>query len=148
MYSFLKNHVLTCQVCQEAKRPIHPDKIPIQPTPMARPFARWIMDCHGPFPESLEPESDSQKPKCYVIAFIDQSTLWPELCAVADITAPTIVHAIFDNIIARFGLSNSMVLQSDSASNFTTQLTKAFCETFGVKQNFSAPYHPQPNSKV
>jgi hypothetical protein len=52
MYPFLRNHVLTCQVCQEAKRPIHADKIPSLPTPMARPFSRWLVDVHGPFPES------------------------------------------------------------------------------------------------
>jgi hypothetical protein len=98
MYPFLRNHVLTCQVCQEAKRPIHPDKTPMQPTPMARPFARWIMDCHGPFPESLEPDSDPKKPKRYVIAFIDQCTLWPELCAVADITATTVIRAILTTL--------------------------------------------------
>jgi hypothetical protein len=38
MYQFLREHVLTCQVCQEAKRPTHPQQIPIQATPMAKPF--------------------------------------------------------------------------------------------------------------
>jgi hypothetical protein len=61
------------------------------------------MDCRGFFPESLEPDSDPKKPKRYVIAFIGQCTLWPELCAVSDITAPTVIRTIFDNIVTRFG---------------------------------------------
>jgi transposase InsO family protein/O-acetyl-ADP-ribose deacetylase (regulator of RNase III) len=148
MYPFLRNHVLTCQVCQEAKRPIHADKTPLLPTPMARPFCRWIADIHGPYPESFESENDAQKPKRYVIAFIDQCTLWPELCAVVDITAATFIRAMFDHVISRFGVPHNLVLQSDNGSNFTAQLTKAFCETFGVKQKFSSPYHPEPNSKI
>jgi hypothetical protein len=86
MYQFLREHVLTCQVCQEVKRPTHPPQVPLQATPMARPFARWIMDCHGPFSDSPDANSDPKKPNRYVIAFIDQCTLWPELCAVPDIT--------------------------------------------------------------
>jgi hypothetical protein len=82
MYSFLKEHVLTCQVCQEAKWPIHSQKTPLQATTMARPYSRWIMDCHGPFPDSLDSDSDPTKSKRYVLAFIDQCILSPELCAV------------------------------------------------------------------
>jgi transposase InsO family protein len=148
MYPFLRNHVLTCQVCQEAKRPIHADKIPLLPTPIARPFSHWVADIHGPYPESIESENDAQKPKRYVLAFIDQITLWPELVAVSDITAATVIRAMFDHVISRFGVPKNFVLQTDNGSAFIAQLTKAFCDTFGVKQSFSSPYHPQPNSKI
>jgi transposase InsO family protein len=59
-----------------------------------------------------------------------------------------VICTIFDNILTRFGVPHGLILQSNNASNFIAKLPKLFCETFGVKQNFSSPYHPQPNSKV
>jgi transposase InsO family protein len=148
MYQFLREHVLTCQVCQQAKRPTHPQQIPIQATPMARPLCRWLCDFHGPFPNSLDANSDPKRPNRYVIALVDQCTLWVELCAVPDVTAQTVVRTLFDNIVSRYGVPSQMVIQSDNGSAFIAKLTKLFCDTFGIHQNFSTPFHPQPNSKV
>jgi hypothetical protein len=115
---------------------------------MARPFARWIMDCHGPFSDSPDVNSDPKRPNRYVIAFIHQRTLWPELCAVPDITAQIVIRTLFYHNVTRYGVPFGMILQSDNASNFTAKLTKLFCDTIGAHQNFCTSYHPQPNSKV
>jgi hypothetical protein len=34
MFTFLRNHVITCLVCQQVKRPIHPGKIPLSSLPV------------------------------------------------------------------------------------------------------------------
>jgi hypothetical protein len=49
---------------------------------------------YGPFPDSIHANSDPAKPNRYVITFIDQRTLWPELCAVSDITAQTVIRTL------------------------------------------------------
>jgi hypothetical protein len=63
MYAFLKEHVFTCQICQEAKRPVHPDRVPLLPLPNPKPLTYWIADFHGPFPPSCEEGEDSENAK-------------------------------------------------------------------------------------
>jgi hypothetical protein len=48
MFNFLRNHANTCLVCQQAKRPIHPGKIPLFSLPVPHTCARWHLDHHGP----------------------------------------------------------------------------------------------------
>jgi hypothetical protein len=81
MFTFLRNHVNTCLVCQQAKRPIHPGKIPLSSLPVPPPCTRWHLDHHGPMPQS--------NGKRYILVLIDSSSMWPELVPVEDTSAET-----------------------------------------------------------
>lgn len=141
MYTFLHNHVATCLKCQMGKNPAHPTKSPIGALPTAAPGERWIIDHHGPYVAS----GNGMR---YVLVIIDSASMWPELIATADTSAETVVQALFDNVVSRYGFPREISLQSDNGSGFIAKLTQLFCKTFGVKQYFSTPYHPQPQAKV
>jgi O-acetyl-ADP-ribose deacetylase (regulator of RNase III) len=79
---------------------------------------------------------------------MDVSSLWVELIPCKDTSADTTVTAIFDNIIARYGLPKEISILSDNAAAFTSRLTAAFCKTFGIKQLFSSPQHSTINHRV
>ena len=141
MYTFLYDHVRTCVKCQMIKKPTHPIKVPVGELPVLPPCSAWVADVHGPFPTT----PDKKK---YVVAFICSASQWVELFAVADATAETIVQCMFDGIISRYGVPRQMSIQSDNGSGFIAKLTSLFCKTFRIKQSFSSPYHPEPQSKV
>lgn len=140
MYTFLREFVLTCLDCQRCKRPIHPNQTPMGALPVTKPCSRWFMDFHGPFPEV--------EGKRYILVLICGTSGWPEVIATKDTKAETVVSAIFDNIVTRFGVPRNLTLQSDNGSGFIAQLSRLFCKTFGIKQYFTSPYNAQANSRV
>ncbi|HSN23100.1 MAG TPA: RNase H-like domain-containing protein, partial [Methylomicrobium sp.] len=140
MYKFLHDHVVTCEACQKAKRPVHAGKNPIISLPVAPVCSRWHADYHGPLPESEGCR--------YILVIIDSTSMWPELIAVADTTAETFVRAFYDVVIARFGVPKELTLLTDNGSAFTSKLTSLFCKTFGIKQCFCTPYHQQTNARA
>src|SRR5208282_4272431 len=140
MYTYLKAHVLTCKECQFCKRPIGTHKANLTSLPVPRPLVRWHLDFHGPFPESCGYK--------YILCMIDSTSMWPELIATKDCTAETVAAAIFDNIVARFGLPRGISLLTDNGSAFNSKLAAAFCKTFNIKQFFTSPHQPQTNSRA
>ena len=141
MHAFLREHVLSCFECQTAKHPVHPDQPPALSLPVPPPTVRWHLDFHGPFPVS-------DVNKRYILVLIDSTSMWPELVATDNLSAETAVSAIFDNIIARFGLPRGISLLTDNGSAFISKFTALFCKTFGIGQFFTTPSHPQTNSRA
>src|SRR5208282_423382 len=140
MYTFLKAHVLTCKECQVCKRVVGVPKVPITSLPVPIPCTRWHLDFHGSFPESSGFK--------YILCMIDSTSMWPELIATKDCTAETVASAIFDNIVARFGLPRGISVLTDNGSAFISMLAKAFCKAFNIKQFFTSPHHPQTNVRA
>jgi transposase InsO family protein len=140
MFTFLRNHVNTCLVCQQAKRPIHPGKIPLSSLPVPPPCTRWHLDHHGPMPES--------NGKRYILVLIDSSSMWPELVPVEDTSAETTFRALFDHVISRFGLPRGISVLTDNGSAFISKLAALFCKTFGIRRHFTTPQHAQSNSRA
>jgi transposase InsO family protein len=140
MYVHLSNYVNTCLACQRGKRPVHPNKTPVGTLPVATPLTRWTIDFHGPFPKSQE--------MSYILTCIDSSSGWCELISTKDITARTVIQALHDNIITRYGVPRNLLIQSDNGSSFCASLTRLFCKTYKIKQYFTGPYNPQANARV
>ena len=140
MYVFLRDHVLTCLQCQQAKRPINQGSAPIISLPVPLPTTRWHLDHHGPFPMS--------QGKRYILVLIDSTSMWPELIAVEDTSAETVVRALFDHVIARHGVPSGLSVLTDNGSAFISKLAKLTCQTFGIKQYFTAPYNPRTNARA
>jgi hypothetical protein len=132
-YAFIKQHVITCLECQQAKQAVHKPQVPILPLGTPQINSIFVADHHGPLVES-----DGKK---YVLTIVDETSLWVELVAVASCDAQTFVNAFFDHVIARHGCPYGIVLRTDNGSAFISQVSKAFCESFGIKQVFSSPYH-------
>jgi hypothetical protein len=140
MYAFLREHVLTCLDYQQAKRPVHPDKTPIVSLPVPAPANRWHLDFHGPLPES--------EGRRHILVLIDSTSMWPELIPVEDTSAETAVRALFDNVVARFGMPREISALTDNGSAFISKLANLTCKTFGIKQYFTTPFHPQTNARA
>ena len=138
-YAFLKEHVLTCKTCQQVQD-TGSQPAPIQSLPVVPPLMRWSLDFHGPFEES--------NGKKYVLTAICSTAMWPELVAVENTSAETVVRALFDNIVARYGLPNGITFLSDNGSAFISKFTQCFCDIFGIRQAFSSPGHPQTNCRA
>src|SRR5208282_4853539 len=83
-----------------------------------------------------------------ILCMNDSTSMWPELIATKDCTAETVAAAIFDNIVARFGLPRGISLLTDSGSCSISKLAKAFCHAFNIKQFFTSPHHPQTNARA
>ena len=140
MYTDLRDHVLSCLQCQQAKRPINQGSAPIISLPVPLPTTRWHMDHHGPFPKS--------QGKRYILVLIDSTSMWPELIAVEDTSAETVVRALFDNVIARHGVPSGMSVLTDNGSAFISKLAKLTCQTFGIKQYHTSPYQARKNART
>ena len=123
-----------------AKRAVRPGKTPITSLPVSLPLTRWHMDFHGPMPLS--------EGKRHILVLIDSTSMWVELLAVEDTSAETVVRALFDGVVARYGVPKGLSVLSDNGSAFIAQLTKLFCKTFGIRQYFTTPYHPQTNARA
>jgi hypothetical protein len=140
MYTFLHDFVTSCLDCQRCKREVHPNTTPIGSLKLSQPGTRYSIDYHGPFCES-----NGNK---YILAIICTTSGWVELIATSDCKAETVIEALYNNIITRFGVPRGLSFQFDSANYFRSKLNRFFCNTFGVTQTFSVPYRPQANSKV
>jgi transposase InsO family protein len=74
--------------------------------------------------------------------------MWVELLAVEDLTAETVVRALFDNVVAQFGVPSAFSILTDNGAAFIGQLTKLFCRSFGIRQYFTTPYHSPTNVRA
>ena len=71
-----------------------------------------------------------------------------ELVPTPDATAKSVLQALHDNIVARYGVPRGLTLQSDCGSGFIAALTRLFCKAYGIRQFHSAPYNPQANARA
>lgn len=140
MYAFLRHHVLTCLEYQQSMLPIRPGKIPLTSLTVPPSLTRFHLDFHGP--QTL------LKGMRHILVLIDSTSMWIELLAVEDLTAETVVRALFDNVVARFGIPSVLSILTDNGNAFIGLLTKLLCRTFGIRQYFTTPYHPQTNVRV
>jgi O-acetyl-ADP-ribose deacetylase (regulator of RNase III) len=151
MYVFLRDHVKTCLVCQQVKRPPTHQPVPIVNMPVHPPLTYWVIDFHGPFSPSppIGHTLDSCcAPNKYILTVVDSSSMWPELIAVPDCSAETVCQSLFDCIVSRMGVPQGMSLQSDCGSAFISKLCASWTKLLGIKQYFSTPYHPSPNARA
>jgi transposase InsO family protein len=58
-----------------------------------------------------------------------------------NVDAEGVVTLFMDHVVTKHGLPDDIV--SDRGPVFTAQFTRAFMQTFGVKQNLSTAFHPQ-----
>ncbi|XP_026481486.1 uncharacterized protein LOC113388301 [Ctenocephalides felis] len=82
----------------------------------------------------------------YCLTIIDRFTRWPEAIPLKDISADTIVQALFSNWISRFG--TPCVITSDQGCQFESAIFKSLMDAIGAKKIRTTAYHPQSNGLV
>ena len=82
----------------------------------------------------------------YFLTIIDRFSRWPVAIPLKDITADTIIIALFDHWIAHYGTPTTIT--SDQGSQFESSLFQAFVKFIGCNKQRSTPYHPQSNGMI
>ena len=102
-------------------------------------FAQWGIDIVGPLPTAL-----AQKKLLLVVT--NYFSKWIEAEAFASIKDKDVTQFIWKNIVCRFGIPLSIVL--DNGPQFDSQAYRNFCQELKKKNLYSTPRHPQSNGQA
>ncbi|XP_034225475.1 uncharacterized protein LOC117635208 [Prunus dulcis] len=130
------------QKCDKCQRFANIPQLPAEPlTAMVSPwpFAQWGLDLIGPMPEGKGQVK-------YAVVAVDYFTKWAEAEALATITAARIETFVWQSIVCRFGIPNSIV--TDNGRQFDNAKFKQFCSNLKIRLCFASPAHPQSNGQV
>ncbi|KAI5351002.1 hypothetical protein L3X38_003893 [Prunus dulcis] len=130
------------QKCDKCQRFANIPQLPAEPlTAMVSPwpFTQWGLDLIGPMPEGKGQVK-------YAVVAVDYFTKWAEAEALATITAARIESFVWQNIVCRFGIPNSIV--TDNGRQFDNAKFKQFCSNLKIRLCFASPAHPQSNGQV
>lgn len=134
----IKEWCKVCVPCQQAKVQRH-TKAPLNSfTPPDARFSHVHIDLVGPLPPS-----DGFS---YLLTCVDRFTRWPEAIPIADISAPTVVAAFFNNWISRFGCPS--LITTDQGRQFESKLFTELCKYLGSHRIRTTSFHPQSNGLV
>ena len=100
------------------------------------PFAQLGIDIVDPLPQSKGQVK-------FLLVAIDYFTKWVEVEALATIMKSRIQSFVWKNIICRFGIPLTIIL--DNGRQFDSQAFRDFCSGLGIKNQFLSPGHPQAN---
>ena len=103
------------------------------------PFAQWGIDIVGPL---LLGKGQVK----FLLVAINYFTKWVEVEALATITEARIRSFVWKNIICRFGIPRTIIL--DNGRQFDSQGFRDFWSGLGIKNQFSSPGHPQANGQT
>jgi transposase InsO family protein len=130
------NYIAACQACQQFKYNNAPTSNPMQLHLVDEPWHTIGIDIMGPFPTTA-------RQKRFLLVVVDYFTRWIELFPIHSTTSVDMANIMMNEIFSRYGLPKYIV--SDNGPQFVSNLFQKFCETFGIKQNLTANYHPQSN---
>lgn len=128
----------TCLQCQRTK--VHKHTVTPYgdfPLPEGR-FKHIHIDLVGPLPTCYG--------FTYCLTVVDRFTRWPEAIPLPDITAETVVKALYFNWIARFG--TPVRVTSDQGKQFESSLFRSFTSILGIQIQRSSAYNPKCNGMV
>ena len=138
MYMEVKEMVKTCPGCQRAARNTNA-RAPLQPLPcIGEPFKLVAMDIVGPIPRSTSGYK-------YILTFMDLYTKYPEAIPLRRVDNESVLEAMLE-VFSRHGIPESIL--TDQGSVFMSKLTKSVCNTLGIEQIRTSPYHPQSDGAL
>ena len=136
MYSQLRELVLGCQDCQQAKKQTKEKKAPMRPLPVVPIFERIHCDLLGPVTKSVDGYQ-------YILLVVDSFSRFPEAFPLKTQKAEEVAEALY-SVICRWGAPTSIL--SDNGRNFVSKLCKVLFDLFKIKHLRTSAYHPQCNS--
>jgi ribonuclease HI/transposase InsO family protein len=130
--------VRTCEGCQFYARQTHLPAQALQTIPITWPFAVWGLDLVGPLQKAPGGYT-------HLLVAIDKFSKWIEVRPLNSIRSEQAV-AFFTNIIHRFGVPNSIII--DNGTQFTGRKFLDFCEDHHIQVDWAAVAHPMTNGQV
>ena len=138
MYVQVKALVKTCPGCQRAAKNLNA-RAPLQPLPcIGEPFRLVAMDIVGPIPRSVGGYK-------YLLTLMDLYSKYPEAIPLKRVDNEAVLEALLE-VISRHGIPEAIL--TDQGSVFMSRLTKAVCNTLGIQQIRTSPYHPQSDGAL
>ncbi|XP_055822058.1 uncharacterized protein LOC129890547 [Solanum dulcamara] len=104
------------------------------------PFVAWGMDIIGP----IEPSASNGYR--FILVAIDYFTKWVEVALYKSVTKKLVAEFIHNNLICRFGISNSII--TDNGANLNSHLMKEIFEKFNINHQNPIAYHLQMNGAI
>ncbi|KAL8441298.1 hypothetical protein Emag_007297 [Eimeria magna] len=102
--------------------------------PIGAPFELIAIDLFGPLPITRRGNN-------HILVTIDHYTRWVELVHLPNPTAAQVAQALFNEWISRWGVPRALL--SDNGPQFTAELLRQLCTTFGISKLFASPYNPR-----
>ena len=103
------------------------------------PFVQWVLDIVGPFPQAT-------RNRRFVLVAVDYFTKWAEAEELASIQDVDFMKFVWRNIVTRFRVPKYLV--SDNGLQFDSKAFREFCDSLGIKNQYSSPAYPQSNGQV
>ena len=82
----------------------------------------------------------------FLLVAIDYFTKWVEVEALATITETKVHNFVWKNIICRFGILRTIIL--DNGRQFDSQAFRSFYLNLGIRNKYLSPGHPQANGQT
>jgi transposase InsO family protein len=127
--------VRTCEGCQfytcKTNLPAHT----LQTIPFTWPFTVWGLDIFGPLRKAPGGYT-------HLLVVVDKFSKWIEARPITNLRAEQVV-SLFIDIIHRFGVSNSIII--DNGSQFTGRKFLEFCDDHHIRVDWVAVAYPQTN---
>jgi RNase H-like domain found in reverse transcriptase/Reverse transcriptase (RNA-dependent DNA polymerase)/Integrase zinc binding domain/Retroviral aspartyl protease len=140
MRQFIKNFVLTCDVCQRNKAAHHKPYGLLQPLPVPElPWSSLSMD----FIVQLPPSNGYTA----ILVVVDRLTKMARFIPTTDdVDSDGTLRLFLTRVVGVHGLPDDIV--SDRGSVFTSQFTRTVMKALGIKQNLSTAFHPQTDGQT
>src|SRR5277367_96419 len=134
----VEGYVKTCEVCQKHKVDGKPPmgKMEVREETKDR-WEHVSIDLVGPLPRT-------PKGFVYILSLKEHATKWVELFPLRRGTAVEIAETLANHVFLYHGMPRSVT--SDNGTQFAGKVMRAVCNSLGIKQVFTASYHPQANA--
>ena len=137
MFKDIEIYVKSCDSCQRRGKPIGKHELNV--IKVVEPFYQIGIDIVGPLPIT-------ERNNRYIVTAMDYFTKWPEAKALEKADAKEVARFIYEDIICRHGCTKKIL--SDRGSHFNNKIIESLLKEFGIKHNFSTPYHPKTNGLI
>ena len=128
-----------CPPCQHFYLKKHTHPASLHPFIVVGPFSKWGIDFRDYNPSSFGGHG-------YIIIAMDYFTKWAEVMPTYAEDGKTASLFLFNHVIARFGVPQSIV--TDHRSHFRNQMMVELSAKLGFRHENSTPYYPQANGQV
>jgi len=132
-------YVKACKKWQEFRNVNHIPTQELQGIISPWPFAKWGIDILGSFPLGRGQTK-------FMIVVVDYFTKWIEAKALTKITAQQVQTFVWKNIICRFGIPHTIIIDNDR--QFTDKRLMEFYADLGIKSTTASVEHPQTNGQA
>ena len=136
MQEDIYKYILSCPVCQFTKNPSVKPSGEMKSVKSLGPWDMLACDLMGPLPVT-------QRRNTQLLVIVDHFSKWVELFALPKATALSVSRKLEQEVFCRWGAPSSLL--SDNGTQFTSNILKNVCKTWGIKQKFTSVYHPQAN---